>query len=81
MKKYKDFIVRAIALIAYEFFGTFGISSMWNVSKVQAALIAATVPGVAILRETAKGFIDDGKLDKSEQDNAIKAGEKASKQK
>jgi hypothetical protein len=81
MKKYKDFIVRAVALIAYEFFGTFGISSMWNVSKVQAALIAATVPGVAILRETAKGFIDDGKLDKSEQDNAIKAGEKASKQK
>lgn len=81
MEKYKSFLVRAIALIAYEFFGTFGISSMWNVSKVQAALIAATVPAVAILRETAKGFIDDGKLDKSEQDAAIKAGEKASKQK
>lgn len=81
MEKYKSFLIRAIALIAYEFFGTFGISSMWNVSKVQAALIAATVPAVAILRETAKGFIDDGKLDKSEQDAAIKAGEKASKQK
>ncbi len=81
MKKYKDFAVRAIALIAYEFFGTFGISAMWNVSKVQAALIAATVPAVAIMRETAKGFVDDGKLDKSEQDAAIKAGEKASKTK
>lgn len=81
MQKYKEFIVRAIALIAYEFFGTFGISAMWNVSKVQAALIAATVPAVAILRESAKGFIDDGKLSKTEQDAAIKAGEKASKQK
>ena len=75
----KNFIVRAIALIAYEFFGTFGISSIFSVGKVQAALIAATVPAVAILRETAKGFIDDGKLSKAEQDSAIKAGEKASK--
>lgn len=81
MKKYKTFAVRAVALIAYEFFGTFGISSMWNVGKLQAALIAATVPAVAIIRETAKGFIDDGKLDKAEQDAAIKAGEKAKKSK
>ena len=79
MRKYKDFVVRAVALIVYEFFGTFGISSMWNVSKLQAALIAASVPAVAIAREAAKGFIDDGKLDKSEQNAAIKAGEKASK--
>jgi hypothetical protein len=54
---------------------------MWNVSKVQAALIAASVPAVAIAREAAKGFIDDGKLDKAEQNAAIKAGEKASKSK
>lgn len=79
MEKYKNFFVRAIALVVYEFFGTFGISSMWNVSKLQAALIAATVPAVAIARETARGFIDDGKLSKAEQDAAIKAGKKASK--
>ena len=77
----KNFLVRALALIAYEFFGTFGISSIWSVGKVQAALIAATVPAVAIMRETAKGFIDDGKLSKSEQDSAINAGKKASKTK
>lgn len=77
----KNFLIRALALIAYEFFGTFGISSMWNVSKINAALIAATVPLVAILRETAQGFIDDGKLSKSEQDKAIQAGKAASKQK
>lgn len=77
----KNFIIRALALVTYEFFGTFGISSIWNVSKVQAALIAATVPLVAILRETAKGFIDDGKFSKAEQDAAIKAGEKAAKTK
>jgi len=81
MQKYKNFIVRAVALVVYEFFGTFGISSLWNVSKLQAALIAASVPLVAIARETAKGFIDDGKFDKAEQDAAIKAGEKASKRK
>lgn len=77
----KNFLIRALALIAYEFFGTFGISSMWNVSKINAALIAATVPLVAILRETAQGFIDDGKLSKAEQDKAIDAGKAASKQK
>ena len=77
----KNFIVRAFALITYEFFGTFGISSIWNVSKIQAALIAATVPLVAILRETAKGFIDDGKLSKAEMDSAIEEGKKASKSK
>jgi len=77
----KNFFIRALALIAYEFFGTFGISSIWSVGKVQAALIAATVPAVAIMRETAKGFIDDGKLSKAEQDSAINAGKKASKTK
>ena len=46
----KNFIVRAVALITYEFFGTFGISSIFSVGKIQAALIAATVPAVAILR-------------------------------
>ena len=79
MKKYKDFFVRAVAVIVYEFFGTFGISTFWNVSKVQAALIAASVPAMVIARETAKAFIDDGKFDKREQNAAIKAGEKASK--
>lgn len=81
MQKYKDFAVRAIAVIVYEFFGTFGISAMWNVSKVQAALIAASVPAMVIARETAKGFIDDGKLDKAEQNAAIKAGEQANNKK
>lgn len=81
MRKYKDFVVRAVALVVYEFFGTFGISSMWNVPKLQAALIAATVPLVVVLRETAKGFIDDGKLDKSEMNSAIDAAKKASKSK
>ena len=38
----KTFLIRAIALIAYEFFGTFGISSIFSVGKIQAALIAAT---------------------------------------
>lgn len=75
----KNFLVRAIALIAYEFFGTFGISSVFSVGKIQAALIAATVPAVAIMRETAKGFIDDGKLSKAEMNSAIEEGKKASK--
>lgn len=79
LEKYKNFIVRAVALVVYEFFGTFGISSMWGVGKLQAALIAATIPAVVIARETAKAFIDDGKLDKAEQSAIIKEAQKATK--
>jgi hypothetical protein len=79
MKKYKNFVTRAVALIVYEFFGTFGVSTIWNVPKLQAALIAATLPLVVILRETAKAFIDDGKFSKDEQEAVIQAAKDAKK--
>jgi hypothetical protein len=79
MEKYKNFITRAVALVFYEFFATFGVSTIWNVPKLQAALIAASLPLVVIARETAKAFIDDGKFTKDEQNAVIEAAKDAKK--
>lgn len=81
MEKYKTFVIRVSALIAYEGLATFGLNTGLGIGKVQAALAAALLPLVAVIRETAKALIDDGKLSKDEMDNAINAGKTASKQK
>ena len=39
--------------------------------------MAALLPLVVVLRETAKGLIDDGKLTQAEMDQAITAGKTA----
>jgi hypothetical protein len=79
MSKYKTFAVRVIALIAYEGLATFGLSAGVGIEPIKGALMAALLPLVVVLRETAKGLIDDGKLTQSEMDNAIIAGQSAKK--
>ena len=74
MKKYKTFAVRVIALIAYEGLATFGLSAGVGIEPIKGALMAALLPLVVVLRETAKGLIDDGKLSQAEMDQAITAG-------
>ena len=39
--------------------------------------MAALLPLVVVIRETAKGLIDDGKLTQAEMDSAITAGKSA----
>ena len=72
--KLKRFIIRVIALIAYESLSTFGLSSGLGIDKIQAALVAGLLPLVMVIRETAKGLIDDGVLTDAEMDSAIEAG-------
>jgi len=79
MTKYKTFAVRVIALIAYEGLATFGLSAGVGIEPIKGALMAALLPLVVVLRETAKGLIDDGKLTQSEMDSAITAGQSAKK--
>jgi hypothetical protein len=78
MSKYKSFIVRVIALIAYEGLATFGLSAGVGIAPLKGALMAALLPLVVVLRETAKNLLDDGKLSQSEMDEAINAGKKSS---
>lgn len=70
----KRFIIRVIALIAYESLSTFGLSSGLGIDKVQAALVAGLLPLVMVMREAAKNMIDDGVLSAKEMDKAIEAG-------
>ena len=77
MKSYKTFAVRVIALIAYEGMATFGLSAGVGIEPIKGALMAALLPLVVVLRETAKGLIDDGKLTQAEMDGAIAAGKTA----
>ena len=79
MSKYKTFAVRVVALIAYEGLATFGLSAGVGIEPIKGALMAALLPLVVVLRETAKGLIDDGKLTQKEMDEAISAGQSAKK--
>ena len=76
----KTFIVRVLALIAYEGLATFGLSAGVGIEPVKGALMAALLPLVVVMREAAKGLIDDGKLSQKDMDAAIDAG-KTAKQK
>ena len=73
----KTFVIRVGALIAYEGLATFGLSAGVGIEPIKGALMAALLPLVVVIRETAKGLIDDGKLSKSEMDSAIDAGKSA----
>lgn len=75
----KTFIIRVLALIAYEGLSTFGLSSGLGIAPLKAAAVAALLPLVIVIREAAKGFIDDGKLNQAEMNNAINAGKKSAK--
>jgi hypothetical protein len=79
MTKYKTFAVRVLALIAYEGLATFGLSAGVGIEPIKGALMAALLPLVVVMREAAKGLIDDGKLSDKEMDDAINAGKKAGK--
>ena len=78
MSNYKTFVVRVIALIAYEGLATFGLSSSVGIEPLKGALMASLLPLVVVLRESAKGLLDDGKLNQSEMDAAITAGKNKS---
>ncbi len=74
MNRYKTFAVRVVALIAYEGLATFGLSAGVGIEPIKGALMAALLPLVVVLRESAKGLLNDGKLDSIEMDAAISAG-------
>jgi hypothetical protein len=75
--KVKTFTIRVIALIAYEGLATFGLSAGVGIEPLKGALMAALLPLVVVIRESAKSMIDDGKLSEDEMDAAINAGKKA----
>ena len=75
----KTFIVRVLALIAYEGLATYGLSSGLGIEPIKGALMAALLPLVVVIRESAKGLIDDGKLSQKEMNNAINAAKKNAK--
>ena len=72
----KTFIIRVIALIAYEGLATFGLSAGLGVEPIKGALMAALLPLVVVIRESAKAMIDDGKLSDDEMNAAINAAKK-----
>jgi hypothetical protein len=77
MNRYKNFTIRVIALIAYEGLATFGLSAGVGIEPIKGALMAALLPLVVVLRETAKNLLDDGNLSQAEMDEAINAGKKS----
>jgi hypothetical protein len=79
VNKYKTFAVRVIALIAYEGLATFGLSAGVGIEPIKGALMAALLPLVVVVRETARNMIDDGKLSQKEMDEVITVAKSAKK--
>ena len=79
MNKYKTFAIRVVALIAYEGLATFGLSAGVGIEPIKGALMAALLPLVVVIRETARNLIDDGKLTQAEIDEVITAAKTAKK--
>jgi hypothetical protein len=79
VNKYKTFAIRVVALIAYEGLATFGLSAGVGIEPIKGALMAALLPLVVVLRETARNMIDDGKLSQKEMDEVITAAKSAKK--
>jgi hypothetical protein len=75
--KAKTFVIRVVALIAYEGLATFGLSAGVGIEPLKGALMAALLPLVVVIRESAKSMIDDGKLSDDEMDAAINTAKKA----
>jgi hypothetical protein len=75
-ERLKTFTIRVVALIAYEGLATFGLSAGLGVEPIKGALMAALLPLVVVIRESAKAMIDDGKLSDDEMDKAINAAKK-----
>ena len=69
-------LIRALSLALYTGLSTLGLSAVLGIEPLKAAVMAAIVPLVLVLRSAAKGLVDDGKLDQSEIDEAINAGTK-----
>ena len=76
MSKYKTFVIRVVALIAYEGLATFGLSAGVGIEPIKGALMAALLPLVVVMREAAKNIIDDGELSKKEMDEVINTAKK-----
>jgi hypothetical protein len=72
----KLLLIRALSLALYTGLSALGLSTVLGVEPLKAAALAAVVPLIFVLRATAKGLMDDGKLDQSEIDAAINAGTK-----
>ena len=79
MNTYKTFAIRVVALIAYEGLATFGLSAGVGIEPIKGALMAALLPLVVVIRETARNMIDDGKLSQKEMDEVITAAKSAKK--
>jgi hypothetical protein len=79
VNKYKTFAIRVVALIAYEGLATFGLSAGVGIEPIKGALMAALLPLVVVIRETARNLIDDGKLSQKEMDEVITAAKTAKK--
>ena len=74
--RYKTYAVRVLALIAYEGLATFGLSAGVGIEPIKGALMAALLPLVVVIRESAKAMIDDGKLSDDEMNFDINAAKK-----
>lgn len=68
----KNLLLRVAAVFVLDALGTIGASSIFGINAVTAASVAGLLSVAVVFQDLARGFLDDGKLSKTEIDAAFK---------
>lgn len=75
----KDVLFRIIAVFILGSLSTIGAASIFGINVVVAASVAGLLAVANVAEDLAKAFLDDGKLDKNEIDQAFAKVDKEKK--
>ncbi len=76
MKNLKDIVLRCVAVVVVSFMGVLGAGSVVGIEVWQAGLIAAVLGLASVLEDLSRAYLRDGKLTKTEIDQAFNDFEK-----
>lgn len=72
----KNIFFRIIAVFAASGLGVIGAGAVVGISTVKAVVLAGTLGVASVVEKLARGFLDDGKLDINEINNAFNSVDK-----
>lgn len=72
----KNIFFRIVAVFAASGLGVIGAGAVVGISTLKAVILAGTLGVASVVEKLARGFLDDGKLDANEINNAFNSIDK-----
>lgn len=72
MKEFGNILLRILAVFLVSALSAIGAGSIMGFEALQTAALAGILAVARVLEELGRGFLDDGKLSKTEINNAFK---------